>query len=412
MNDDERVTFAGAIGSERRVEGAWTVYPNSILFKAGSYPDKRLEMTIGDIDHVCQSFNPSDGAGNIEHTAFLSGRAARIRKVWREGDLLRGEVAIPTALDDLLIDDERKLSCEFYRPTKTIAGIALTTDPRYKEAALMSAYANFARHDTDQGQYALQAMHDHACRHGAVCDKKNIDMSSRHEATAIQQVHDTCVEHGAKCASTAGNRPAMFAGNGGKGTKMPTLKERAIAWFTGRGFSVDKEVDDAEFNAAVATFSATSAKPAESDEVKQLRQQIVEMHDSQRRRDAQAFADDIVAMKKALPCERVSIAAAFYQAAVDDTAHPAKVVFSNEKGEPQEGSRVDQLKALYTARPEHKLTEELLRDAVADDAQGAYALFSKAKTADASKEPGSGRKKEELLAMTQIGQTVLSGRGN
>jgi hypothetical protein len=449
------VSFSGGVaGGGRRVEGAWAIYPNSTLFKAGVYPDKRFSMSIPEMDRLVTMFDPTAGArSNIEHTAFLSGRAARARRIWRDGEYLRGEVAIPAALDDLLIDGERRLSCEFTPDTKLFAGIALTTDPRVQEAVLMSAFAEFARHDTGQGQYALQNLHDLACRHGAVCRKGNTTMSSRHEATAIQQVHDTCVDHGATCAS-AGNGPAMFAGDGGKGNRMPTLKERINAWFTGAGIPLDEEADDTKFSAAAAKlagaagvaptnagantgasggqqvpsqqspttfsnplFKTSAAQAQEPEDVRRMREELARLATESRMNNAREFAKRIVAMNRALPREEIAIAAAYFQAATDDAEHPAVVTFANERAEASQGTRVEQLDALYKLRTPHNLTKETMAG-IAPGAGGeapvAMTLFNKQTTAvpsDGGPDGGSGHSKDRLLAMSEIGQQVLNGKG-
>ena len=60
-----------------------------------------------------------------------------------------------------------------------------------------------SRHDTPQGQSALQEIHNIAARHGAVC-KKPANLSagefvSKHESSKLQEAHDLAVSGGARC---------------------------------------------------------------------------------------------------------------------------------------------------------------------------------------------------------------------
>jgi hypothetical protein len=85
------------------------------------------------------------------------------------------------------------------------------------------------RHDTPQGQSALQQIHDTAARHGAVCQKpanlSAAEFVSKHESAKIQEAHDLAVAGGARC-NQQGASP-FFSGG-----EQPTLrdpKERARA---------------------------------------------------------------------------------------------------------------------------------------------------------------------------------------
>lgn len=196
---------------------------------------------------------------------------------------------------------------------------------------------------------------------------------------------------------------------------MPTFKERWASLFSKAGIREDEEIDDTRFSQFIGGLPALGGvpAPASSDDVASLRATIIKMTEDQRTRDAKAFAKQVIADKKALPREEVSIAAAHFQAATDDAAHPTKVTFANDKGEPVQGSRVDQLTALYAARPPHVLTEELLREQLDADAPAVMALFTKSTTPN-PEDPAkfSTRKKEELMAMTPLGTAVKNGKGN
>lgn len=83
------------------------------------------------------------------------------------------------------------------------------------------------------------------------------------------------------------------------------------------------------------------------------RQETIRAHAIRQQAEAAAFADGLVAGGKLFPAEREAMIAAFVQAAQDDAAHGA-VTFSGGT----QGSRVEQFKTLYEARPAHQLTKE------------------------------------------------------
>lgn len=117
---------------------AFAVYPNTLLFKAGDYPDKQFSMSPEEIANAAAGWKSI--GGNIQHTDFLRGSAAFIDDVWTEDDnnVLRGEVRIPLALDELLTKNEKKISLEWKRADKLADGFALCTNPRIEDAVLMS----------------------------------------------------------------------------------------------------------------------------------------------------------------------------------------------------------------------------------------------------------------------------------
>lgn len=135
----------------RRVEGGYAIYPNALLFEEGHYPDKQFSLGPADMDAAIANFTPVGGA--IEHTPFLRGRALTVRSIRRDEanpKLLRGEVAVPLGLDELIDDAERSLSAEWDRETKRLVGAALTLNPRIKGASLVAAFADEAlTHDDD-----------------------------------------------------------------------------------------------------------------------------------------------------------------------------------------------------------------------------------------------------------------------
>ena len=401
----EVVTFASpeTLATEGAfIDGPWTVYPNSILFKAGDYPDKKFSMSAVELFAQCEAHKPGT-RGNIEHTDFLSGRATETRKLWidADGETLRGAVAIPTDLDGLLLPSERRLSAEFDTVTKEFLGLALTTSPRVKEAALMTAFTNFARHDTPHGQQRIQELHDVAARGGAVCNAP-AKMGSRHEATAIQKIHDTTIEAGAACPTLAGANRApscisQYARKGEKDKNMPSKLDELKTFF--------RDLFGVEEPAAAGMDKALLSDP----KIAALEMQIAARDIKDRARDAEAFADGVIRANKAMPAERMAIVAAFTYAASDDALSPTKVTFGKDKaGVPLTGSRIDALTALYAMRPTHALDQESLRIAL-ESGETVALLSSKAKAddPDAEKEMDESRRKT-LMSKTPVGRATLA----
>lgn len=421
----------------RRVEGGFAVYPNSLLFKAGDYADKNLTITPAELAAAAAKFTPlefnSEHDTHGVHKAVLSGIGKHFgglggpRKVWIDPaapDTLRGEVAVPLWLDSEL--ETKSLSMEIDRASKTFVGAGLTYTPRVSEAALMSACVNFAltqsdfantRHNTPEGQIVMQNLHDTAARAGAVCDKKNAQMSSQHEATAIQKIHDMTTSHGATCKSgdapgwaksglfskfhtTTDTRPAQSA----KGeTKPMPLMDKLMALFTKAGVP---EEELAVFTADDFAPAPTPVNFADTPEAKALNAKIAALEAKATAdfaasvaKDAAAFADQMVTESRAYPAEKPALIAAFMQAAQDDARDGAKVTFTSGS-DTLSVSRVDTLKAVYASRPVHALTIEQ----ITAGAHGVLANFTTKKN-DAVLDADT---RCAMLAQTELGRKILA----
>ena len=97
-----------------------------------------------------------------------------------------------------------------------------------------------SRHNTPQGQSALQQVHDIAARYGAIC-KKPANLSaaefvSKHESAKLQEAHDLAVAGGARC-NEQGTSPYF-------NSSQPTLRdprERARAHVEKRNKQIQGE---------------------------------------------------------------------------------------------------------------------------------------------------------------------------
>jgi hypothetical protein len=352
----------------RRVEGD-TVIRSGKLFHVGDYPDKRFSMNEAELSAACVDFSPAPV--RVEHLpTIFDGKVGEVRAVRARGEEMFGEVAIPAWLDEVCGEDPIGVSCEFDRTSKKLVGLALVRSPRVSDAAIFSAYAEFARHDTPEGQMVMQDLHDHTARFGAVCSRP-AEMHSQHEASAIQQAHDLAVQHGARCQPGTESAPAYYSTDAVSPTDAgtdPGLKEKPMtAW----------EWLQAKLNSEPAPTSAgggqpdTPAQMSANEETERLKAELAQRDaDLQTERaarakdraeririEAAAFADGEIAANRLLPCEREALIADFCERAEDDLQAPRTVTFSSSDGEKQ-GTRIDALRARCALRTSHILTTE------------------------------------------------------
>lgn len=412
-----------ALGEEVSHTEDW-VYRTGKLFEVGDFPDKHFSMSEAEMDAAIEAFAlcPVD----LEHTKTpLSGKLGQVECIWREGNALFGEVAIPRWLDSALEGTGRKVSATWDRATKRLKAVALVVSPRVPDAALMSAYAAFnTRHDTPQGQAAMQALHDCAASYGATCKTGNVQMHSRHEVAGIQAMHDLACQHGARCAAVSrggipSGGPRGIQSSGGVHMHMDSLKfwktggrrfreEARIEGITSvpdeEVFSALAEAEEDERAAVRAEMAAEfSARIASAEAKERAAQEALFAATAQRLQgEAAAFADGLIAGNKLMPAEREGLIGALTQAGMDDAAH-GTVNFSSGAG----GSRVEQLRALYQARPAHTLTQEQIRQQAA---QGGQVLFNQTTTPGVSDTDEPTHSAEDLLKMTPAGKSALSAK--
>lgn len=141
--DDQPLRAQFSVSSEARYEkDGYAIYPDSLLFRAGDYPDKKFSMAAPELEEAAGFINKSTEpiAANVQHTDWLAGRAAFIDRAWttESGQVLRGVVRVPLGLDTLMTDGEKGISMEWNRAGKFAEGFALCTNPRVPDAALMS----------------------------------------------------------------------------------------------------------------------------------------------------------------------------------------------------------------------------------------------------------------------------------
>lgn len=378
---EKAVAQLAAIASEERRRGKaeygadeseW-VYRPAFLFEAGDYPDRAFSLTPEELASAVDAFSPCPLDLGHRNTV-LDGKLGSLEAVHSlDGQELCGAVRIPVWLNDVMGDEPLPVSCEWDRATKRLTKLALVTEPRVPQAALMSAYAAFAGR-----------------RHSAA------------DADDMQQIHDIATRQGAECAAKMSAHPGTTpASEGGMRRRTMSLKSRWLEFWGG--------VPEEEFGPSPAAaeqpgkaeMSATPPPPPPDPRVAELEKALATERAHRIATQAAAFADGEIAAGRAYPAERMAMVASFAQAAQDDEATAAVVTF----GEGQQGSRMDALKAMFAARPKHGLTEEQMPAAL----QGATVLMNR-ETPAGKDGPMSAERKAELLGMTPLGKAVLDAK--
>jgi hypothetical protein len=419
------VTFTDVLSEPSAVAPEY-VTRSGKLFACGDYPDKDFSMSAEELAAAVAAFQPCPV--DLEHTpTVLSNKLGRVESVSLadDGNSLHGTVTLPKWLDDALGDTERKVSATWDRATKTLQGLALVLSPRVADAALMSAYADFAaRHDTPEGRQVLQELHNTSARGGAVCSKSNATMASSHEASTIQKIHDMATEHGAACSSTksgGSSFPSMYSAAPATNTATTTPQEgkhmsnwdRFVAAISGMkdedaGGTQAPAGDGASAIAApVVTLSASAAEleaerkraDAATQRADALAARNIQVESERIMERAVSFADRMLAETKALPAEREFIIADYVQRATDDNLYGV-VKFAEGKST----TRVGLLEAQFAARSPHKLTAAEITPALFSILQG----HRETPAQDAGDRLATGDELRKLIGMTATGQTHLS----
>jgi hypothetical protein len=293
--------------------------------------------------------------------------------LFRNGKDILAEYEIPRWLHDLTGGKPLPTSSEWDIATKRPGAAALVLNGAVADAVMMAA---FARHDTTQGQYAMQQMHDQAASCGAVCSADNVaKMASRHEATGIQKIHDMAVEHGAKCSSTSSRSPYMFSLGGNSHMSAAEKFNKFMDRFKAANPTAEVPVfEDKDFVAPASAGDTARFAQLEKDN-KALMARFAAQ-------EAELFVANLIEEGKAAPYERGSLIAQFSQAASDDAAIGGTAKFSAfdataGKLVDAEGTRVEQLKATLALRPSSGLTRELIANGRTLTEADAKVLFSK-----------------------------------
>lgn len=443
--------------------GDYVMRDAPLVFECKNYPDKKFSMTPEEGKAAVVEFNSRKSKEPVllrasHKTNPLDGKLGRL--VHLECDdtgKMSGKVALPRWLHEEFKGQAIPISVGFDRNRKTLTHVGLVDSPRVNGARIEAAFAaeqkNKAQREeevfkaiatfnteatfdtvTPHGQRRMQMMHDMSASFGALCkedaekddaDKDNnpafandrkilreVVFTSSAEHGALQAIHDSCTAAGAMCSSYDPDK--VLGGRGGppaqaryatsteyggeKGytfsTNMPNTNDPAVQALQSR--FVEFEKSSVEKDKKIAALEANVSLQKQENE--RLRQDKL-------KGECAEFARNLVRDNKILAYEQNNVYFELLQAGQDDHTNPVEVTF--EIGaEQKKGSRLDQKKSMYNARPKHFLTEELM----AGGGTPLTVLFDRAAPATDAKQHGnlfSAGEYEKLLAMTPLGQATL-----
>lgn len=316
------------------------------LFEAGEFPDKGVKFDENDISFAVDSFAPVEN--DLEHAStILDGKLGSLKKVWKKGEEIFGDVAIPKWLDKAIGNEPIKVSLAFDRH-KRIVGNALVLNPRISDAVVMSA---FSRHSSTQETFGkpggtktpMKIKLGDAIKHlfGAV---KTDDLNAEVEVPEIAQ--------------------AVFSAS------APAPSTPAV--------STPAPVKDEAAEAQAITFKAVEKNLVNAA--------------------ALVFADSVIRDKKALPAQREQIAAMFGNS-VELDANGGSMFSAN--GSINEGSQVKAIRDFFANAPAHAFGGEAIPDGVGVVHFGGGASNPEADAA----------RMKDLLSKSPLGQQALGGSG-
>lgn len=358
-----------------------TVVRRGPIFKLGDYPDKRFALTADEAQQAIAAFQPVPIDSEHKGSVF-DGKLGELQAVELRGDILHGAIAVPQWLHDLFPDGAPiPVSTTWSRgPQKQIIGLALAKNPRVSEAAMMAAFSASEGASTDDLTTFNDDLAEFLSKRHSTLDQKHLDAA-----------HDALVKGGATCPGTA----TMH-----KETPMDEERQSFLKWLFG-GAVKPAEITTAGFTAAEQSARA-SVPVDDSAEVARLKAELAKAAAARITSDATHFAESQIAAHKALPAEREAIIAAFTQAAQDDGQHGA-VTFADGKT----SSRVEQLTAMFAARPAHTLTTELIVTQNGKAGVGFAGNKLEQPRTDGAEKPMTPERRKELLGLTDLGRDVL-----
>jgi hypothetical protein len=352
--ESEPVDFEG--GEDSYEEGEFVVYPQRKLFPAGWYESHNFGMTPEELSVV--PFTCSMAPLDLDHhdtvikDEFI-GHGRNFTAGW-EGDdwVMRGDIAVHQKLDPLL-KEETKMSTTWDRGTKDLTKIALLLNPRIPDASLkdFAAFAK-AKHTTNSGKTAIQNLHDHSVRGGAVCSGDNADMASKEEHKAIQAVHDSMVAAGAKCESERSPIWSYYTDPGDAGLEEDNVNLAATQNGAGSGTTPPAPA------AATPPVTPAEMSDAQNPQLAALQRQIDDMAKETRRAKAQAAFNMLLGRKVITPGLQGHFEALFEQLMEDDQKATASVKFGAK--DTDAGTRTEVLLAMFGAVKPHKHDQEMI----------------------------------------------------
>jgi hypothetical protein len=204
------------LGGSPDADGDFILYRDSLLFRAGDYPDRQYSMTPEELWAAVEQFE-GPVRNELEHfntqgnLTILDGKLGEVREVRLsdDGTELRGTVAIPKWLDGIWKAPAKQISAVWDRETKRLLRLGLTIKGRVSDAALMAAFsAAQPKAGGTETETPAEPMHEPssadpspaasplAATLAALFDAAN---KTAHGQRRIQMIHDMAAEGGAVC---------------------------------------------------------------------------------------------------------------------------------------------------------------------------------------------------------------------
>ena len=190
-----------------------TVLLSGKVFEIGEYPDRGFAIEAEEMDQAISEFAPV--ANDLEHSRLqdvLGNSLGELRKLWRVGRDVFGEVSVPRWLADLT-GNALKVSLAFNR-AKRVVGNALTLSPRVSDAEVVAAFSGRRHSAGDEDE--IQRIHDLAVSQGAKC---GVGFSVREWLTGLFRKEDAPVTLGLR-PFDGGDVAARFAEDAVKAKKF------------------------------------------------------------------------------------------------------------------------------------------------------------------------------------------------
>ena len=321
--------FSMVAGAESKGSIPW----QGTIFRAGSYPKQKIDVSAADIDAAVAAFQPVKL--NVEHSdSIFTGRFGELTRIWRDGEELKGEVRTPAWFRDEVVEGGKlKVSTEWDRASKLLVGLATSLNPQVEAAELTAVFSKgeaqfVGRRNSKKDQASIQGIHDHAASLGADCAAKAKMAREDSDMSEAKQ-------------SGWDRFKAFFASLNGEERKELGLPETPAATTTPTSLTAEMSADDK------ARFAALEAEVARLKGDKKGEVATA----------AALFADEQIKAGKATPAARNQLIARFTEAAEDDIDAPRKVSFS-VGAETKEGTRVDRLRAEFAAMQGSQLLSE------------------------------------------------------
>lgn len=339
MPKTDPITVQFDLSTEATRKGKFVIRKAPVIFKSGPYPDKQFSITPEELDAAAKAYDPSDI--DLEHMpTVLSGKLGKFVAAGTAPDqseperrVMFGAAVIPEWLDRELKPEERKLSATWDRKTKRLKNVSLVRNPRIEDAHLLASFSSASDEEKqavtfemgDLGMTPPESTQTPEQILAAITDlakgglNVNPEIYSKSYLSKLQKIIDLA----------------------GAGTEEePETKEEVPMSQTKTETTPDLAQFKVEFDAMSAKLKAAEAA-VETERAKRI--------DS----EAAAFAKSLIEVEnKAYPAERDHIIKAYKRAASTDV-----VTFSSTG---KDGDALAELKAMFAARPAHKLTREVV----------------------------------------------------